>query len=298
MQNDGLKSLAESYALERNQLQQVKLLSEQMFEEICGELAALCNVVPRLGDLKLRMTSGESEVLDQQPTALGLALEHGGAWVALLTMNRALAHALVDYATGSDQHTDDQAPARPLTKIELQILSDTAGAATTHAFNRVLAALFGLTTSLCVVREMASHHGTIPMGRVTVARTECKFGGVIGELTLSLPLSILLTVRHKLDQGARTETARLEQDKRTAISALHHAVFELHAVLAVQTVTLDLLATLRPGAVLMFGRMADNALRLELCYQGQTLFSGFAVEDRGWRKFLIERRDYESCLTK
>jgi len=190
---------------------------------------------------------------------------------------------------------NDSSIAKGLTRIEGRILAETIGSATLHAFNQVFRPLFGINATIGRNDPDGKLAATASVlagrGRLATCTLKCSMGEQHGSLFFTLLISTLHPVRAKLSRGT-PERGREAGAKAAPPSALLGANFELQAILGSAAMPLNDIRALKPGAIISLGQPREMAPRLELRYADKPIFYGTVVEDRGWRRFLIEEKGF------
>lgn len=288
MQANGLAALAETYGLERAELQRLKFVAESFFEDLREELTRSVAVSFRLFNLAQIVTSA-GEVCAGVPTSQIVFLAARGGATALLKVDQKFARAFVDCAIvgGTTPPTPSE---RKLTTVEERLLGNTLGSACLRCAQRTIAKLLDLGDPLRILRtaETPGIKALDPAERIVLARIECQFGGGSGAIELGLPVEHLDKLSPRLLPTA-PKAARSPAGANKVRSSLAAARADLIAVLGEVMMPLETVRALAPGSILTLLPLRNGIPHVELSWAGQKLFSGAAVEHRGWRRFLIQK---------
>ncbi len=304
MEATGLAALAETYALKREELTQLRILSERFFDGLRAAFATFTARPPTMLDAGLRVESYAAFTARLGAGALAVAVEVNLQTVAVLALTEQLARALVDdlFSREVPAPTTPGDAARPLTALETAVLFDTLNTATLDGFNRGLGELFGAEGRAVRLQSDGSLPAAgasapvAPQERVAALVAQCTLGLLREPLGLALPLPALMGVRGRLpacQPGLKKETA----PALAIVGASTKTRIELHAVLATVTLPLGDLAGLRPGSMLVLNRAQQAPMPVELACNGHPVFYGTVVEDRGWRKFLVREKAWQNGST-
>jgi len=296
MERKGLAALAESFALDRTELHRLTLLNRQLFEHVCKEFAMLSPTALRILDLTLQVEDYMDFAARLWPSGFATVIDLDRRPVGLFGVQDELAEGLLWGNGPLTQASDnDSSIAKGLTRIEGRILAETIGSATLHAFNQVFRPLFGINATIGRNDPDGKLAATASVlagrGRLATCTLKCSMGEQHGSLFFTLLISTLHPVRAKLSRGT-PERGREAGAKAAPPSALLGANFELQAILGSAAMPLNDIRALKPGAIISLGQPREMAPRLELRYADKPIFYGTVVEDRGWRRFLIEEKGF------
>ena len=283
MDKSGLVALAETYGLDRRELQRLKLLAESFFEELRDRLADSIGTAIRLSGL-VQSISTFKDVCAGTSDSQFIFLGTGHKVAALIKTDAAFARALVDCLISGK--TSEQPTALPLTAVEEYLLANSMTAACTRAASRALAAQLGYSGELRRIEPAGADSITQSEEQQVRARIVCQIGGGAGALELALPSSrISKTATHPLPaQSPDSVPAETKARMR-----LPEAEAELVAVMGQIMMPLDAVRALGPGSILTLKAFKGGVPGVELHCGDQVLFSGAVVEHRGWRRFLIQQ---------
>ncbi|HEY6394925.1 MAG TPA: FliM/FliN family flagellar motor switch protein, partial [Candidatus Binataceae bacterium] len=183
------------------------------------------------------------------------------------------------------------------------ILANTFGVALVRAVSRVFSPLFGGRSGLALM-SMEHRPGLIPNTftageQMVTAGLTCLLAGAGGAIEIGLPLSMIMQVRTRLVPAQirnHDPSQGLGRSRR-----LLGATFELEAVLGCVAASLAEVRALKPGSVVMLQKLDAKVPRVELRACDQILCTGTVVEDRGWYRFLIQKKgkiDVESAANR
>ena len=145
MDKRGLVALAETYGLDRRELQQLKLLAEAFFDELREQLALCAGTAVRLSGL-VQSISTFKEVCSGVPASQLVFLGTDKTVAVLMKADTAFASALVDCVISgkASQRTAERA----LTAVEEFLLLNSMTTVCTRAATRALAAQLGYSGEL------------------------------------------------------------------------------------------------------------------------------------------------------
>jgi len=278
MHKSGLLALADTYGLDRRELQQLKHLAEAFFTELRAQLANSAATAIALGPLTQTICNLH-DLCAEVPACRLVFLGSGNQTIAMLKSDGGFARALVDCMISGkpSQSTAD----RNLTTIEEFLLSNTMASACGQSATRTLAAQLGIGGELRRIEAAAD-----TTEQVVLACIACQIGGAAGTLELALPLSRISKARMHPVAARASSHINAENHARAWLA---DARAEMVAVLGELPMSLEELRTLKPGSILSLGALQGGIPRLSLHCGGHALFSGAVVEHRGWRRFLIQQ---------
>jgi flagellar motor switch protein FliM len=283
MHKSGLLALADTYGLDRRELQHLKLLAEAFFNDLREQLTSCAGTPIRLSGLAQSVSSFK-DVCAEVPLCQLVFLGSNQAVTALIKADASFARAVVDCVISG--RTSQTADGRGLTTVEEFLLSNTMASACRRSATRTLAAQLGPGGELGRVDAALVASVADSSEQVVLARIQCQIGGASGALDLALPFSRISKNR------AHPVTAHLPGQMRAESQArawLGDARAELVAVLGQLPMPLNAVRELGPGSILPLRPLKGGIPGIELQCGGQTLFSGAVVEHRGWRRFLIQQ---------
>jgi flagellar motor switch protein FliM len=282
MHKSGLIALAETYGLDRRELQQLKLVAEAFFEALRTELSSSIATPIKLSGL-VQTVASFKDACAGAPHGRQIFLGTPARVAALIRTDAAFARAIVDcLIAGKTSQTQDADP-RALTAIEDRLFLNTMAMACVRA-SRTLAARPVTGGELRRLEPALAENISDPAENFGLAAITCHLGSASATLELALPLArFSLPIAHPLPASAQ-EAMSAESKARTLLA---HASAELVAVLGQTRMPLDAVRALGPGSILALRRLKDGLPEVELRCGPQVLFSGAVVEHRGWRRFVI-----------
>lgn len=282
MHKSGLIALAETYGLDRRELQQLKLLAEGFFDALRDELASCLGTSIKLSGLDQSIVSFK-DACAGSPQSRMFFMGSSRRVAALVKADEIFARALVDCLI-SGKASDPAG--RALTAIEQRLFTNTMASACVKSATRTLSErgpdigeLRRLEPALAEsIAGQTEHFG--------LARITCHIESLAGALELALPLAQFSLPRsHPVTVYSR-EAMSPESKARACLT---NANAELVAVLGQTMMPLDALRVLRAGSILSLRPLKDGLPHVELRCENQVLFSGAVVEHRGWRRFVIQQ---------
>jgi flagellar motor switch protein FliM len=282
MHKSGLLALADTYGLDRRELQRLKLLAEGFFDELREQLAACATATVRLSGLSQSLSTFK-DVCAGAPACQLVFLGSGPGVAALIKADDALARALVDCVISGKSSAG--AAARERTPVEEHLLANALATACTRA------AAGALTSELAggALRRLAAalaDNLSDSIEQVALARITCQIGGGSGALELALPFSRTPKTRaHPISTDPRDSMP----PESKARARLADANAELVAVMGQVMMPLQAVRALGPGSILSLRPFKGGVPAVQLQCGDQVLFSGAVVEHRGWRRFLIQQ---------
>jgi len=282
MHKSGLIALAETYGLDRRELQQLKLLSEGFFDALRDELASCTASSVRLTGLVQSIASFK-DVCAGAPHGRLIFLGSSKRIAALVKADAAFARSLVDCLISG--RTLPDAAGRALTLIEQRLFSNTMATACTRSATRTLAARPVTSGELRRIEPALAESISDPSEQLGLARINCQIGSAAGTLELALPLAQFSKPKLQPVPAFSPESMPAESKAREWLA---NANAELVAVLGQTMMPLETVRSLRAGSILALRPLKDGLPNVELRCGNQVLFSGAVVEHRGWRRFLIQ----------
>lgn len=294
VQRVGLIALAETYGLERAELQELKLLGQRFFDGLAEILARYLGAPIEIAELTQRSLSFAdfcSAAPNQHTVLLGFEDEP----VMMFRIENNLALAMVNLlfganAAGGSLDHGDGVPA--LTATEAHIVSNVLEKSLVRAFEPVSSGLFGKRRSIQVlhginrVRELAN--APDPAEAAIAIEARCSLNEQPGWLGIALPTSMIFQIRRRLVPAPATPPEPRSPVSLVSRTALAEASVTLRAILNTQTLPLSNIRQLTAGSIVPLGKLWRNLPQVELTVEGQTLVHGTIVEERGWRRFLIQ----------
>ena len=283
MDKRGLVALAETYGLDRRELQQLKLLAEGFFDELRELLAASAGTTIRLSGL-IQSISTFKEVCSGVPASHLVLLGADKAVAVVMKADATFSRALVDCVISG--RASPETTERGLTAVEEFLLINSITTACSQAATRTLAAQLGCGGELRRIEQMVAESFFDSTEQMVRARITCQIGGTSGSLELALPFSrISITQAHPVT----AHCSDFMPAERKARARLAEANAELVAVMGQVMMPLETVRALTPGSILVLRPFKGGVPKLELHCGNQVLFSGAVVEHRGWRRFLIQQ---------
>jgi len=283
MNKHGLLALADTYGLDRRELQQLKLLAEGFFDELREQLASCAGTSIRLSGL-VQSISSFKEVCASVPACRLVFLGSDKAVAAVITADAAFARSLVDCVISG--RTSQEAAGRGLTTIEQYLFSNTMAMACTKSATRTLANQLDPGGDLRRIEPALADGVSDSSEQLVAARITCHVGGCAGTLELALPFSRISKTRAHPVPAHLPDSMDAESKARTRLS---NASAELIAVLGQVMMPLDAVRALAPGSILTLWPLQGGIPYVELRCGDQVLFSGAVVEHRGWRRYVIHQ---------
>jgi flagellar motor switch protein FliM len=282
MGKSGLLALADTYGLDRRELQQLKTLAEGFFDEFRAQLASCAGSSIKLNGL-VQSISSFKDVCAGVPACRLVFLGSDKGIAALVKADASFARSLVDYVIsgGMSQETT----ARGLTTVEEHLLSNMMATACTRGATHTLAAELSPGAEMRRIQPTLAEGVSDSSEQLVLARMTAQIGGGAGALELALPISRISKTRtHPVP--ARLPGSTPENKARARLA---EARTDLVAVLGQVMMPLNALRALGPGSILSLRPLKDGVPSVELHCEDQVLFSGAVVEHRGWRCFLIQQ---------
>ena len=283
MDKSGLVALADTYGLDRRELQHLKLLAEGFFDEIREQLATCAGTPIRLSGL-VQSISSFKDVCAGVPASRLVFLGAGQGVAALVKADEAFARALVDCVISGKTSAD--AAALGMTAVEEYLLSNSMTTACTNATTRTLAAQLSHGVELRRLEPAVADSVSDSAQQLVLARITCQIGGGFGALELALPFSRISKTRTHPVPAQMPDSMPAESKARARLA---DAGAELVAVMGQVMMPLDAVRALGPGSILSLRPFKGGVPSVELHCGDQVLFSGAVVEHRGWRRFLIQQ---------
>ena len=283
MHKSGLLALADTYGLDRRELQQLKLLAEAFFNDLREQLTSCAGTPIRLSGLA-QSISNFKDVCAEVPSCQLIFLGSDQTVTAVIRTDAAFARAMVDCVISGT--TTQAADGRALTTVEEFLLSNTMASTCRRSATRTLAPALGPGGELRRVDTTLAANVADSSEQVVLARIECQIGGAGGTLDLALPFSRIS--KRRAHPVAVHLSGQMRAESR-ARAWLGDASAELVAVLGQLPMPLNAVRELGPGSILPLGPLKRSVPTIELHCGGQALFSGAVVEHRGWRRFLIQQ---------
>ena len=282
MHKTGLIALAETYGVDRRELQQLKLVAESFFEALRNELASGLGVSLKLNGFAQTIATFK-DVCIAAPPSRCVFLGSSRRVAAFIRVDSPFARAIVDCLISG--RTLPDADNRALTPIEQRLFSDTLATAGLRSAARSLATCPPGNDEVHRIDPAVAESVSDLSEQMGLARITCQLEGAAGILELALPVAQFSVPKtHPLVVSAR-DSMPAESKARTRLA---NANAELVAVLGQASMPLDAIRALGRGSILPLRPLKDGLPNVELRCENQVLFSGAVVEHRGWRRFLIQ----------
>jgi flagellar motor switch protein FliM len=291
VQRTGLSALADTYGLERSELQQVRLLGQRFFDSFAEILARY--VGSRIEVTQIRQRSEKFSDFDAAgPDHYQSFLGFDGEPALAMRLEHSLATAIVDALLGGScalgrEGADSMIG---LTSTEVRMLSKVLDTVLIGAFQPLNGALFRNPAEAEILKRIDQAGGAKRFEvteAMVVIEALCALGEQRGWLGIALPTSIISQVRRRLSPERSAPPVR-PATASIGRTALAEAALPIRALLATQQMSLAEVRKLGPGSVIALGKLQRNLPRVALIVEGQTLVHGTVVEEKGWRRFLIE----------
>lgn len=295
MTKPGLTLLAETYGLKRDDLNQLKLAGRRLFDEIREEIPRMTGKSLRTGSLDLR-SENFSAFSATQPRGYFAAVGDENGLAAVMRADLSIACALLAAALGGRAPAEQKSGGEVMSLLESKVLSAMVGGVLLHGVNRAIVPMLGTKhlMRLAKISDAGNLAAEVSADSqpVIVASVECQFEGARGMLAVALMPRIAERLRAGLTAQAVTAArGRSRAGTRRAIpGSVGWAELGLRAVLGSTTMSLFELRRLAPGNIIFLRRMDGGSPLVELKCSDTPLFSGTVVCDRGWYRFVIERR--------
>ena len=283
MHKSGLIALAETYGLDRAELQQLKSVAEGFFDALRIELTAGTGAPIKLHGLTHSISTFKDIVATTAPDRC-VFLGTPRQVAALISTDAGFARALVDMLISGRMLPDPGN--RALTSIEQRLFSNAMSNASLRAVERVIATRTGIGNLRRIVPTLASGLAD-PAERWGLARITYEVAGASGEWMIGLPPLHFSIPKPAAAPTLAREPISAEEKARVRLA---DASAELVAVLGHAMLPLDAVRALRRGSILSLQPLKDGLPNVELRCGSEVLFTGAVVEHRGWRRFLIQHR--------
>lgn len=298
MEKFGLAALAEVQGQRRQEFEELEALCERVLEHLTNELTkAISRPIEVVGSVRSADSIPTACNGNEAERILVLGID-GQEVVAALRIDQKLSLALIGALLGKDQESTpaNASTTEPsMTATEIRILDTVLGAAfvaaVKRAFNGILAG--EITLSVMPSRDSLEALRKIFGGadRGATAALECSIATKNGSVAVGLPLTLASKLRTNVaplaaqcgstsDGWARGETC----------FPIRNAAMCLEAVLGSVKMPLQQIRALTKGSIILLDKLSGGLTHAELCCGGYVIFSGTVVEDRGWHKFVIQKR--------
>jgi len=206
-----------------------------------------------------------------------------------LEISPLIVYPIIDRLLGGS-NADLFIPQRPLTSIELRLVSQLLSRATasyTEAWSSILNIDFKVTeheSNPALVQIVA------PNEVVVVVGFEIKMGGRAGTMAMAIPYAVIEPVIDKLSNQTWAAYKRNRKDpklRHRVAGHLESAKVDVSAVLADTTMTVSELRNLTPGDIILTEKPASGPLTLLV--EGKRKHIGHLGQFRGNRAFKVKR---------
>jgi flagellar motor switch protein FliM len=291
MPKEGLTALAESYGLERNELHQLKILTESFFDKLREDFLSYAGRSIRMVELTQNTSIFSDFATD--PVAARHLVFFGFATqtIAVVRLDDNLARALLDGMLGGGD-AKPASPERKMSAVEERVIANTIGAAIVKTAQRVLGPIIHESLNLRLIR--IEHRPVMvadtlpPSEQMVTARVRCDAGANGGWIELGLPFTLIYKIRAGLTP-TRTPVTNAAGGEQRARTLLGDAALELSAVLGRLSLPLSGIRKLRAGSILMLQKTRRGLPSLELRCGDQPLFTGKIIQQDGWYRFLVDK---------
>jgi len=283
----GLSAFCETFALDREELTRLRAMAVFFFE-LLGATLAGWGLSISLKSL-LAEIEGLESLREKCAHGLGIAVRFDRTTLVLM-LDQAATNACLGRIFGSDGIWPEN---QALTGLELATLSGSLGPAAAEAMQTVFGGLLGAKAHPlpAFVNEPQARNPLFTEDRVLAVRASVETSGRAGSILLMLPLGPLVAARSRLKVAEEVSPER-SVERLAVLEKLDDLEVELSAICAQLEVDIGAIGGLKPGATLPLGLQAPPGakllLRANLCIGPVALGQGVVVDDRGWRRILIE----------
>jgi flagellar motor switch protein FliM len=257
--------------------------------------AALSGMLRSIVEVKLisvdQLTYSEFVFSLENPTCFNLLDSAGLDGNIILDLNPSIIFPIVDRLLGGGKESRQTHPSRPLTEIELRLVS--------RIIKLAIAGLEKAWANLCDLRlrvtQVESNPQLIqivpPNEVIVLISFELMMGETRGIMNLCIPYNTIEPLAGKLSSdtwSAYTKRTVDPQQKLKLETGLSQARVHLSVQLAQTTVTAGDVAGLSVGDLILTGRAVDQGL--EIAVEGRPLFTGKAGLVRGHKAVEIGGR--------
>jgi len=248
--------------------------------------AALSGMLRSIVEVKLisvdQLTYSEFVFSLENPTCFNLLESAGLDGNVILELNPSIIFPIVDRLLGGGKESRQTHPSRPLTEIELRLVSRITKLAIT-GLEKAWANLCQLKLRVSQVESNPQLIQIVPPNEVIVLVSfELTMGENRGIMNLCIPFNTIEPLAGKLSSDTWSAYTKRTIDPRQRLNletGLAQAKVRLSVQLARTTVTTGDMAGLAVGDLILTGKPVDRGI--EIAVEGQPLFTGRAGLVRG-----------------
>jgi flagellar motor switch protein FliM len=257
--------------------------------------AALSGMLRSIVEVKLisvdQLTYSEFVFSLENPTCFTLLHAGGLDGNVILDLNPSIIFPIVDRLLGGGKESRQAHPSRPLTEIELRLVSRITKLAIT-GLEKAWGNLCDLQLKVMQVESNPQLIQIVPPNEVIVLISfELTMGETRGILNLCIPYNTIEPLAGKLSSDTWSSYSKRSMDPRQKLSlesGLARAKVRLSVQLARTVVSAGEIASLSVGDLIMTGRAIDQGP--EIAIEGRPLFSGKAGLVKGQKAVEVGRR--------
>ena len=257
--------------------------------------AALSGMLRSIVEVKLisvdQLTYSEFVFSLENPTCFSLLQSAGLDGNVILDLNPSIIFPMVDRLLGGGKESRQAHPSRPLTEIELRLVSRITRLAIA-GLEKAWSSLCELKLRVAQVESNPQLVQIVPPNEVIVLVSfELSMGETRGIMNLCIPFNTLEPLAGKLSSDTWSAYSKRSVDPRQRLhleTGLSQAKVRLSVQLASTTVTAGDVADLAVGDLILTGKPVDQGL--EVAVEGRPLFAGRAGRVRGHKAVEIGGR--------
>jgi flagellar motor switch protein FliM len=256
--------------------------------------AALSGMLRTIVEVKLisvdQLTYSEFVFSLENPTCFNLLRSEGLEGHVILDLNPSIIFPIVDRLLGGGKEPRQHVPGRPLTEIELRLVSRITGLAI-RGLESAWANLCDLKLQIAQVESNPQLVQIVPPNEVIVLVSfEITMGEVRGIMNLCIPYNTIEPLAGKLSSDSWSAYTRREADPRQKLSlqtGLAQARVRMVVRLAESHLTAGELMNLAVGDVIVTEKECGEGL--EVCIEDRPMFLGHAGLYKGHKAVRIGR---------
>jgi hypothetical protein len=280
----GLVALSETYTLSPEELVLLRGPCGKVFEAIRARLPRLAvSMGMTLPAIKI---ASLGEVLAGLPGGIVIPLRFGGRAGGLLGMGSVLKKLALGMIFSDVRKSDEAAM---MSEFELAAIGKLLGRAVAEAFSVGFKGLFGVdaVATGAFSAEMLAAEALLAEDKVVCfsSAAEESNGAVMG----AVELPPMMAMRGRLREAVSASGSDLGDN----VSARRRAgglKVEISAVLRSFEASFAYLRAVKPGHYIPLGKLKDHSAAVDIYAGKSRLGTGLVVEDRGWRRVLIQEK--------
>lgn len=282
----------------KEQMRAFQALHEGFSREFGAALSGMLRAIVEVRLISVdQLTYSEFVFSLENPTCFNLLASEGLEGSIILDLNPSIVFPIVDRLLGGGKEAAHEYPQRPMTEIELQLVSRITGLAITG----LEAAWSNIVQLKLRVQQVESNPQLVqivpPNEVIVLISFEITMGEVRGIMNLCIPFNFIEPLATKLSSDSWAAYSRKAVDPEQKLrleTGVTLAAVEAVAILAETKITAKELYDLAPGDIILTENLRTSGIQVEL--EGCPMFRAFPGAVRGHKairvgEMIIKPRD-------